>query len=341
MATYSLHTSAIDRNYLTGFTGTSGWVIKSDSQVYLLTDGRYATQARNQTSADVRIGNSLVELAQSVVEPGDVVLYDERAVTAFELRQLHGKCPKVYWLPDASVGQIRAVKSVAEVAKIRKACDRAEQALYKALGNWKALSTERDVADAIEYQAKELGAQSIPFEFIVAQAERSALPHGVASDRDLDNEPLTIDWGSEYEGYFSDQTITVVPDRTKWTTRWQELYSIVYEAQQNALAKVSQGVLCSEIDAAAREVIVQAGYGKHFVHSTGHGVGREIHEFPGIGMNSVDRLQTGMIITVEPGIYIEGFGGIRLEDTIMVAENGFESLTTIDKSEPVFLESIL
>lgn len=340
---YTLWSSEPDRRYFTGFTGSSGWVLTAPGGVrHLITDGRYATQAVQQCGdlAQVHIADSLAAALPPLVPEGAVIRFDQQTMSWGAVQQLQRALPQYYWIPlGAQAESHRARKSPAELALLRRAAQIAEQALDAALRDWPRLGTEQDLQRAIEQQCLVRGAQRMPFEFIVAQGARSALPHGRASDAPLTDQPLTVDWGAEWQGYYSDQTVTVVPSRAAWDDWWQQIYAVVYAAQQAALGVLRAGTPAREVDAAARGLIAQAGMAEAFVHSTGHGVGLEIHEYPSIGRKSDVRLTEGMVITVEPGVYFAGRGGVRLEDTVVVTATGYERLTTVDKAQPIFLDT--
>ncbi len=345
MQKFRLWGSPPDCYYFAGFTGSSGYVLQDCTQdkFYLLTDGRYAQQAAEQCTdkANVIIYKKLEDALCSIVPEGAEIHFDASFFRYRFVQQCRNSALHRYWVPlGQEAEQKRAQKNDSEIEHIKKACEIAELALRKTLQHWPNLKTEKDLSRFLENQIFQLGSNSLPFEFIVAQGKRSALPHGVASNANLGGMPLTIDWGAECSGYYSDQTVTIVPDRTLWSERWQEIYSAVFDAQQAAIQGIREGVRACDIDGLAREVLDQRGLGKYFVHSTGHGVGLEIHEYPGIAPSSATVLQRGMVITVEPGVYIEGFGGVRLEDTLLVTQDGYQYLTSINKAEPLFLDSV-
>lgn len=340
---YSLWASEPDRRYYAGFTGSSGWVLVApDGARHLITDGRYATQAAAECAgrAQVHIVDTLATALTTLVPAGRVIEFDQATLTFGFVQQLQRSQPGYYWVPMGDrAASHRACKGEVELEHLRRAALIAEQALDAALREWSRHGTEQDLQRAIERQCLQRGSLRMPFEFIVAQGERSALPHGRASGNQLSGEPLTVDWGAEWQGYFSDQTVTVVPDRAHWNAWWQQVYDVVYAAQQAALATVRAGASARAVDAAARARIAQAGMAEAFVHSTGHGVGLEIHEYPSISRSSDVQLRAGMVITVEPGVYFAGRGGVRLEDTVVVTDTGYARLTTLDKAQPIFLDS--
>jgi Xaa-Pro aminopeptidase len=191
--------------------------------------------------------------------------------------------------------------------------------------------TEQEIALEIEIFIRRHGGTSTSFDSIVASGERSALPHGIASNRRFQaNEYIKLDFGAYYQGYCSDLTRTVMLGKP--TDKHRDIYHIVLEAQMNALSRMKPGMTGQEVDACARSVIAQYGYGDHFGHGTGHGLGMEIHEFPRLNKQDNTILQPGMVVTVEPGIYLPGFGGVRIEDDVLITDSGIQRLTHADKS---------
>jgi Xaa-Pro aminopeptidase len=213
---------------------------------------------------------------------------------------------------------------------MQEAADLADQTFTYILTKLKPGVSENEIALEMEIYMRKHGATSSSFDTIVASGERSALPHGVASDRLLQaNEFVKLDFGAYYHGYCSDLTRTVVLGKP--TERHKQIYDTVLEAQLLALEKLKPGMTGREVDAIARNVITKAGYGDHFGHGTGHGLGMEIHEAPRLSLLSDTVLEPGMVVTVEPGIYIPGFGGVRIEDDVVITENGIRILTKSSK----------
>jgi len=228
------------------------------------------------------------------------------------------------------VEQLRAVKSADEIAKIRRSVRVNSEAFARTMNRVKAGIREHEIAAELDFQMRILGSEKPAFDTIVAAGARSALPHAHPSAHQLaPNELLLIDMGAMVDGYASDMTrvahLGPVPKRTR------QLYRAVAEAQQAALDVVHAGIPASKVDAAARAVLKKHNLEKEFVHSTGHGLGLEIHEAPRVGKKEKTRLQAGMVITVEPGAYINGFGGVRIEDTVLVTEHGCQVMTPTPK----------
>jgi len=229
------------------------------------------------------------------------------------------------------VKKIRMIKDEAEIDKIREAVRITDVAFNHIRDYIKVGSIERDIALELEFFMKKEGASKNAFDFIVASGKRSALPHGVASTKQLEEgDFLTMDFGTVYQGYHSDMTRTVVvgkqPDKKQ-----EEIYQTVLKAQQKATEVVKAGVKGSEVDKVARDIITKAGYGDYFGHGLGHSLGLEIHENPRLSPRDDTKLESGMVVTVEPGIYLPDWSGVRIEDTVVVREDGCEVLTSSPK----------
>ncbi|MDO3409527.1 Xaa-Pro peptidase family protein [Saccharibacillus sp. CPCC 101409] len=325
--------SDINRRYLTGFTGSAGYVLITESGSYLLTDFRYMTQAPQQAK-DFKV----VEHAPKVMETVKELLgsagklgFEQEHVT-FATYQSYGEALKGVELVPVSglVEGLRIFKDEGELSIMREAAVLADRTFSHILTKIRAGVTERELDLQMEMFMRENGATSSSFDTIVASGERSALPHGVASSRALQgNEFITFDFGALLNGYCSDVTRTVVLGEASGKHR--EVYGIVLEAQLNALDKIRPGMTGREADALTRDIIVSYGYGDNYGHSTGHGLGMEVHESPRLSKLSDDILKPGMVVTVEPGIYIPGFGGVRIEDDIVITETGIEIITSSPK----------
>ena len=315
--------------YLTGFTGSSALLILEPSKATLLTDPRYDLQAHDQTDCKVKITRR--PLYKAVIG----ILKRHRR-TGFEPSQLNYETygilkneAKLKPLPKL-VERRRMIKDPAEIDAIRKSVRINSQALDAALRRFKPNLSERDLAAEIDYQMKKLGAEGNSFETIVVSGPRSALPHArPGSAPILAGEVLLIDMGALYEGYASDMTRVVFPGTPG--KKVKDLYNAVLDAQLAAIEAVRPGVKASAVDAAARESLKARGLDELFTHSTGHGLGLEIHEAPSLRRKDKTILEPGMAITIEPGVYEKGFGGIRIEDTVLVTANGCEILTPTPK----------
>lgn len=320
--------------YLAGFTGSNGALLVSASRAILFTDPRYQTQAPLESDCDVKIasGPLLIEVSKWFKRLGIQRLGFERGRISFESYDfLKRQAKDVKLIPVSSaIEQIRMVKSPAEIGIIKAAVELNSAALDQALRAFRAGMTEIDLAAEIEYRMRQLGADGPSFETIVASGARSALPHAHPTAAPVDgNQLLLIDMGATVAGYASDMTRTLgagpLPPKAK------RIYKAVLESQLAALDAVKAGARSGAVDGAARNVLKKHGFEKFFVHSTGHGLGLEIHEMPRIGRTDPTVLKPGMAITIEPGVYLEGFGGVRIEDTVVVTEKGCRILTPTAK----------
>ncbi len=331
-----LVTSRVNVRYLTGFTGTNGLALIGPRTRSFVTDFRYVEQAaaevdsafeRRQASQDLR------ECIQELLPEGQVRLgFESESVSVRTHARLRGLLPESIELVPATglVEQLRMVKEPAEVERIRAASTLADEALELVLAHGLVGRTERDVALALEVQMRELGAQRPSFETIVASGDHGALPH--AQPRDVVIEPgqlVVIDWGAELDGYCSDCTRTVATGEL--SERAQAAYALVRSAQLTGLEAIRAGADGREVDALARAVIEQGGHGQNYGHGLGHGVGLEVHEAPRLSQRSEDRLQAGTVVTVEPGVYLPGELGVRIEDLVVVTDRGSEILTSMPK----------
>jgi Xaa-Pro aminopeptidase len=321
--------------YLTDFTGTDGVFLITEKKSVFLTDSRYISQAQNQVSADSVLcyKNKLKAIADELISSDcKRVGLDAEVVSVAlfqELKSLVGD--SLEWcLLNSQLHPLRGVKTRDELVSLKAAANLNFQAFKTILPMIRPGVTELDVARELEFSLKRLGGEANAFDFIVASGERGALPHGVASEKLLQSgELVTIDFGTKVNGYHSDETVTLAIGEVDRKLR--QIFDIVLEAHDLALEAVRPGFQISDLDAVARDFITAQGYGDSFGHGLGHGVGLEIHEYPAVSSRSDQCLVAGMVITIEPGIYIPGTGGVRIEDTIVVTDNGFEKLTSIPK----------
>jgi Xaa-Pro aminopeptidase len=318
--------------YLTGFTGDSGALAVSAEGATLITDGRFTAQAREEspgTRLELQKGALYAFLGDWLLRRGmRRVGYDpgQWTVTQWKvLRKASGaKCKPIE--AGGIVEALRLKKDVQELAVMRKAAILAGEVLNGAVKLLKPGVKEIEIAAEIEYQMKNRGASGPSFETIVAFGKRSAMPHARPTSKLLKkNELVVLDLGVILGHYCSDITRTVYVGQA--SSRIRKWYRAVQEANQAATAAVKVGVTCGAIDAAAREVLKRNGLERHFVHSTGHGLGLEVHEAPRIARGQSIRLEAGNVITIEPGVYVEGAGGIRIEDDVVVGVQGSEVLT--------------
>ncbi|RXZ78281.1 aminopeptidase P family protein [Paenibacillaceae bacterium] len=322
----------VNRRYLSGFTGSSGYLLITADHSWLLTDFRYMSQAAEQATAFqiVEHGPQPIETVRELLSDAGIssVGFEQDEVT-FGLYSVWTEAlGGVKLVPvGGMVEQLRMVKDESEIAIMQEAALLADETFEHVLGLLQPGVAETDIALEMEVFMRSRGATSSSFDTIVASGERSALPHGVASSRRLgNNEFVKLDFGAYYKGYCSDLTRTVFIGTP--TDKHREIYEIVLEAQLHALANIKAGMTGGEADALTRDIISKYGYGDNFGHGTGHGLGMEIHEAPRLSKLSNTVLTPGMTVTVEPGIYLPGFGGVRIEDDIVITDNGIRILTS-------------
>lgn len=338
-----------DVRYLTGFTGSNAALaVLAGSRVSarLFTDGRYTVQAKREVQgATVRIApkSALAEACTWAEQHAAQCGFDRTQTTVAVLTAMKKTAGKRgFFVPaDGLVAALRVIKDAAEVECMRHA-GALTCALYEGLLGWvEPGMRERDIAAELEYRARMAGAEAMSFETIVAAGERSSQPHARATEASVSaGDLVTLDFGIVLDGYCSDMTRTLAigygekPVPSKGKMRWaeqREVFEAVLAAQQAGVNAVRAGVTCGGVDSAARSVLEAAGYGKYFTHSTGHGVGLEIHEVPRVGKDSKDVLKAGTVITIEPGVYLPGRFGVRIEDSVLVTEDGAEVLTPAHK----------
>lgn len=315
--------------YYSGFTSEDAKLVITPERKILITDSRYLIQAKIQAPdfeiMDIRDGLDAI-FAQLDLQ---VLGYEEENLTCAEFDRLQ-KLNLPLQPMQAKISAPRKIKDKAEIAKIRAAEALGDAAFSNILSVLHAGMTEEDVALELEYFMRRNGAQKLSFETIVASGVRSAMPHGVASDKAIEKgDFVTLDFGCVLDGYCSDMTRTVVVGKAD--ARQKEIYEIVKAAQTAALDGIACGMQCSAVDEIARKIIRDAGYGENFGHSLGHSLGIEIHESPNFSPKSTETVQNGHVITVEPGIYIENFGGVRIEDVVAVWDDRVENLTASPK----------
>jgi Xaa-Pro aminopeptidase len=320
--------------YLSGFTGSNATFLLTADRAILFTDPRYELQAPQEADCEVRIvkGSLITEVAKWTkrLKIGTVA-FEPQHITFEAHRALKEAASHVRLKPLANaVEKLRMVKSDEEIEAIRISVELNSKALDQSLRRFKASMSEMDLAAEIEYRMRRLGAERPSFETIVAAGERSALPHARPTSKAIGTDHLLlVDMGSSVAGYASDMTRTFAVGKLDGKTR--RMYRAVLESQLAAIDAIKPGVLCGSVDGAARKVLRGYGLDRLFVHSTGHGLGLEIHEPPRVGRKEQTKLEAGMVITVEPGVYEAGVGGIRIEDTVVVTEGGCNSLTPTPK----------
>jgi Xaa-Pro aminopeptidase len=329
-----LITSPYNLRYLTGFTGTTGLALIGLEEAFFITDFRYTEQAAKQCVGFEIVKNvgPILEVVADLVESKNIenLGFEESFVPFKQYVELEGLL-EVDLIPvSGMVEELREVKDEEEIAIVEKACEIADKAFSHILTYIKPGMTEIQVANELDFYMRSLGASSVSFETIVASGLRSAMPHGVASEKIIEQgDMITIDFGCYYNGYVSDMTRTISLGEP--SDKLREIYNIVKEAQQKVLDVAKPGMTGVELDAVARDYIASKGYGEAFGHSTGHGIGLEIHEGPNVSKLAEKAFVPGNIITNEPGIYLPGIGGVRIEDDMLVTENGIKRLTHSEK----------
>ena len=324
--------------YLTGFSGDSSYLLIGKGQTVLLSDGRYTTQlAEECPGLDVYIRKSTesmtVALEKALKKTHLRNLgFESHIVTCSQIESLSGLIPSLQWVPVSDlVEELRMVKDASEIEEIREAVQQAQRGYDVLRAMLTDEMTEFQGAHELEHAMRRFGARQAAFDPIVAVGERAALPHAMPTQKRIEEAPfLLVDWGAmTQQGYRSDLTRMIV--HGKPTTKLEKVYKTVLKAQLAAIEKIRPGVLCKDVDQAARAVIENAGFGKQFTHSLGHGIGLDIHEGPRLGGNVPTELKPGMVVTVEPGIYLPGWGGVRIEDDILVTRDGHEVMTSVPK----------
>lgn len=330
-----LITYSHNRKYVSGFTGSSGMLLVTAQDSWLLTDFRYMTQAAEQAPGFELIEHAAkpIVTVRELLESKKItkLAFEQDHVTYAEFAAWTEQLGSIELQPVSGIVEgLRLIKDDAEIAIVQEAAELADKTFQFALGIIRPGLSELEIALEMETFMRKGGASGPSFETIVASGERSALPHGVASERIVGtNEFVKLDFGAYYKGYCSDITRTVVVGTA--SERHREIYNIVLEAQLHALANIRPGMSGREADALSRDIIARYGYGDNFGHSLGHGIGLEIHEMPRLSKLSDSILTPGMIVTVEPGIYIPGFGGVRIEDDIVITDTGIKILTSSTK----------
>lgn len=318
--------------YLTGFTGSSGLLLMTAGRGVLITDFRYAVQAPAEAGGAVDIAVEPTSLWEGLrrllaTGPRSRLGFERERLTVREAERL-SQIDNVEAVPTADLVEgLRLVKDADEVEAIRGAAELAQEALAEVLPTVRVGDTEQAVAARLELALRLRGSEWHPFETIVASGPRSALPHARPSSRPIGRgDWLLFDFGAQLEGYCSDLTRTVVVGAAA-DSRQREVYEVVRQAQLRAREGLQPGMSGREADALARDVISAAGFGERFGHSLGHGLGLEVHEAPRLARTAEDPIPAGVVVTVEPGIYLEGWGGVRLEDDIFLTARGAQCLS--------------
>lgn len=327
--------TSVNVRHLSGFTGSEAAILITLTERHLFTDGRYKTQAAQETQG-FRIHvvrNKLDSLARSISVAGIQRLGIEASRVSHEfVTSLMRRVPQLEPVPVSRnfLDDLRVHKNLEEKELIKEAADIASSACRFVLDSGLVGKKEVEIAAELEMQFRRRGAEKVAFDTIIASGPRSALPHGQAAERVVGpKELVVIDYGCRFNGYHSDETVTAVTGSP--SAEQKDIHRAVYDAHMRALERIKPGVHARQIDAVARQVIEKAGYGKYFLHGLGHGVGLEIHEPPYLSPRGRGPLEEGMVFTVEPGVYIEGLGGVRLESLIYLDRTGPEVLSKMPK----------
>lgn len=325
--------------YLTGFTGEDAVLLLTRKRAVVVSDGRFTTQLAQECpalEAHIRpVGKNLTEAIATVAVGLAVrrLAFEATALSVSAYEALREKLPAVEFAGVSDrVEVLREVKDRDEVAAIREAIDYAERAFAMLRNGLRAGESEKDVADGLETYLRRCGATAASFPPIVAVGRRSALPHARPTDgaRIGDADFVLIDWGATGRPYKSDLTRVLVTGNV--TPKFETVYRTVLAAQARGIAAVRPGATARDVDAEARSVIEEAGFGRFFTHGLGHGLGMDIHEAPRLRSGSDVALRPGMVVTIEPGIYLPGWGGVRIEDDVLVTPEGHEVLTRVPRS---------
>lgn len=329
-----LITSPENVRYLSGFCGTEGTLLLTRREGFFLTDGRYTTQAKEEV-----VNFSVITFKEKWKEVGKLIKklkikslgFESKNLTVAFLCDLEKEVRAVTLKPYAeALDSLRAVKDAEEIKILKKAALIAARSLAEVLPMIKPGVREKEIAAELEYRMRQKGGDEIAFQTIVASGYRSALPHGTASTKKIrPGEFVIIDYGVSYQGYSSDETCTLLVGKP--SKKQIRVYETVKKAHDLAIAAVKPGKNLKDIDAAARRYIEKKGYKKYFTHGTGHGIGLCVHEPPLVSFRSKEKIKKGMVFTVEPGIYLPQWGGVRIEDTVVVKSDGCEPVTMSDK----------
>ncbi|MCG6552775.1 MAG: Xaa-Pro peptidase family protein [Candidatus Magnetominusculus sp. LBB02] len=330
-----LITSLINIRYLTGFSGSSGYLLITGEGCYFFTDFRYQEQSKAEVvSCEIIITKKdpVGYIIKSIEKKGIKHLACEDTLSYRQFAMFSKKF-QMTALKD-TIEKIRLIKDEAELWHIRRAAKRAEDAFIGIKPQIKAGVTEKAVASMLEESLTAQGVSNMPFKVIAASGRHAAMPHAKPTDKALEGGDLLIlDWGGESDGYYSDMTRTFLIAGGNDLSKKREIYDIVRNANREARNSVRTGQSAAEVDMAARRVIADAGYGQYFGHSTGHGVGIEVHELPYISaVNRKQKLEQNMVFTIEPGIYIPALGGVRIEDMVCVTGDSPQMITNLSRN---------
>ncbi len=329
-----LLTSPYNMRYFSGFTGDEGAVLITKKDKFLFTDSRYIEQADKETNGFILTeANDWIKSVGEIVEQETLgkLAFEDSALSAGQYKKLDEavkNCELMFC--SGEVNSLRMIKTPDELKKIQQAEALGCKAFEHILGFIKTGVHEKDIALEIEYFMRKHGAEKTSFDTIAISGARTSLPHGAPTDKKIEKgDFVTLDFGCVLDGYCSDMTRTVVVGKA--TEEQKKIYNTVKIAQQMALDFIRSGIKCCEADEVARDYIASKGYGEYFRHSLGHGVGLLVHEFPNLSPKSEIVLLPNMVVSCEPGIYIPGFGGVRIEDLVCVTQDGCQNLSPVTK----------
>jgi Xaa-Pro aminopeptidase len=332
-----LVTNYTNVTYLTGFTGDDSYLLVTPKNQIVISDARYTTQLEEECRGlETHIrppGQGMLPAVEKLAKQAKLsrVGIEGDSMTVGFRERMAAKLGHIELVTTSGVvEELRMCKDKEEVAEIRRAVDYAQQAFTTVRKLLHPEQTEKEVADSLEHQMRREGGTGASFPSIVAVGDRAALPHYRPGQRRISEAPFVlIDWGAVGRGYVSDLTRVLVTG--KIPPKLERIYGVVLNAQERAIDAIKPGMTCDQIDAVARKVIDKAGFGRRFGHGLGHGIGLEIHEAPRLTKGCEVKLKPGMVVTVEPGIYVPGFGGVRIEDDVLVTRSGGEVLTSLPK----------
>lgn len=326
--------SQYNLRYISNFTGSAGLSVITQDKAFFITDFRYTEQANDQAAHMTIIehkGNIQGEI-EKIIQDHEIktIGFEKNHVTYSEYETMKERLSAELIPVENIIEDLRTVKDEDEIATIQKAVEITEKAFEHILDYIEEGMTEIQVANELDFYMRKLGASGVSFDTIVASGHRSAMPHGVASEKKIkQGDMITIDFGCYYNGYVSDMTRTfALGDPGE---ELKKIYQIVLDANLKATEAAKAGVTGAELDKIARDYITEHGYGDQFGHSLGHGIGLEVHEGPGINYRNESPLEVNTIITNEPGIYVAGLGGVRIEDDLVIEEDGNRNLMTLSK----------
>ncbi len=332
-----LITSFVNVTYLTGFTGDDSYLLVTRDGELMLTDTRYRQQLEEECpglTLDIRrSGQAMVAAIERGVKKAKVsrLAIESSSMTVEIMDQVDKQLTKTELVRSSGlVEQLREIKDRDEILAIRRAVNLAQRTFAVVRASLRGDKTEKQVANEIEHQIRMFGGRGCSFAPIVAVGPRAALPHANPTGRRIaESDFVLVDWGAHERLYMSDLTRVIVVG--KISPKLERIYGVVLKAQRKAIQSVKPGAIMSDVDRAARETIAKAGFGKNFGHGLGHGFGLEIHESPRLAFNQQRPLKAGMVITIEPGIYLPGWGGVRIEDDVLVTKDGHQVLSSEPK----------